>query len=100
MLVGDSEVFPAIAESSLREGVERILRGKGFLDVRMLLSACLSDSGGHADQEERSDRSVQLQDPKNGRYFVGAGEVVFQRSAEAREEPKEKPITKRSEIGG
>lgn len=86
LLVGDSEVFPAVPESALREGVERVLRGEAVLDSRMLLGAGLSGSGWDVDQKERSGQPAHpegsKESPKNEVSFVGAGEVVFQRGAE------------------
>lgn len=83
LLVGDSKVFPAVAEASLKKGVERVLNGEGVLDARMLLRARLFDTCGGPDQKEQSDESRRprtSKDPKTEVHFVGAGEIVFHRN--------------------
>ena len=83
LLVGEGEGVPAIREEGLTEAVGRLLRGDGVLDARMLLRAGVSHPEKQTDAKEESAPEFNQEEVSNSKEeYVGAEEVVFQRSEE------------------
>ena len=80
LLVGQGEGFPAIGEEALTEAVGQLLKGSGVLDSRMLLGAELLHSEKKNPNVEGSG-SEQVEEAASSKLdYVGAEEIVFQRS--------------------